>query len=135
MYDVVDIQGAVVTLMTILGHGVDVVFVPRIAALLKRFPQRLPAKILSPEETTDEHRPEDPQFIAVRWAVKEAAYKAVYPYHRPTWKDFSYRSLRENRKPELRFHPSSSRVGNIHVSVSHDGDYVFASVIVEVSTE
>ncbi|KAF7332179.1 Holo-[acyl-carrier-protein] synthase [Mycena kentingensis (nom. inval.)] len=121
--------------MPILGIGVDVVFVPRIAALLSRYPERLPARILSPLELQRASSLGDPQFIAVRWAVKEAAYKAIYPAHRPSWKDFTYRGLTNGHKPVLLYHPPSNtvQVGTIHVSVSHDGDYVFASVLVETA--
>ncbi|KAJ7068206.1 4'-phosphopantetheinyl transferase superfamily, partial [Mycena amicta] len=118
--------------MSILGIGVDVVFVPRIAELLRRYPNRLPSRILSLGEAGDHDRVRDPQFIAVRWAVKEAAYKAMYPHLRPSWKDFTYRGLTNEQKPVLEFHhPQSGGVGTMHVSVSHDGDYVFSSVIIE----
>lgn len=69
------------------------------------------------------------------WAVKEAVYKAVYPTIKPTWKEFSYRGLQDGLKPSLQYHPyvlqEVKKLGNIHVSVSHDGEYIFASVLVE----
>lgn len=71
-----------------------------------------------------------------RWAVKEAAYKAMYPAFMPTWKELSYRGLQPNgQKPTLLYEPLKSSVDTkgitIHASISHDGDYVFASVLVE----
>ncbi|KAJ7228727.1 4'-phosphopantetheinyl transferase superfamily [Mycena pura] len=120
--------------MSILGIGVDVVHVPRIVALLSRYPQRLPSRILSSSEAANSHLLTDPAFIAVRWAVKEAAYKALYPLHRPTWKELTYHGLTNGHKPVLLYHPrfiDHTDVGDIHVSVSHDGDYVFASVLAE----
>jgi phosphopantetheinyl transferase (holo-ACP synthase) len=76
--------------------------------------------------------------ITFRWGVKEAAYKALYPTVVTTWKEMTYRRLGEvtsGQKPTLTYHPFKSdrvgKVGRIHVSVSHDGDYVFASVLVE----
>ncbi|KAK7061665.1 4'-phosphopantetheinyl transferase [Favolaschia claudopus] len=125
--------------MSILGIGVDVVHVPRIVALLRRYPQKLPSRILSPYEASESHLLVDPQFIAVRWAVKEAAYKALYPYHKPTWKQLSYHGFQNGRKPALVYTPqapsdeNTKNWGPIHVSVSHDGDYVFASVLVEAA--
>lgn len=70
-----------------------------------------------------------------RWAVKEAAYKALYPAAKPTWKELTYRSLgsKPGPKPSLIYMPSSTKIGRIHVSVSHDGDYVLAQVLVEES--
>ncbi|KAF7352848.1 4'-phosphopantetheinyl transferase [Mycena venus] len=124
--------------MAILGIGVDVVHVPRIAALLKRYPCRLASRILSPHEASESHLLADPQFIAVRWAVKEAAYKALYPHHQPTWKDLTYHGLKNGRKPALIYsppHPEGKNLGDIHVSVSHDGEYVFASVLVQTAHE
>ncbi|KAJ7667957.1 4'-phosphopantetheinyl transferase superfamily [Mycena polygramma] len=121
--------------MSVLGIGVDVVHVPRIAALLLRYPRRLPSRILSPDEAaTEPHLLADPTFIAVRWAVKEAAYKALYPHHLPRWKDLSYYGLNNGRKPMLVYRPPpphDANIGDIHVSVSHDGAYVFASVLVQ----
>jgi holo-[acyl-carrier protein] synthase len=70
-----------------------------------------------------------------RWAVKEAAYKALYPAHVATWKELTYRSLHEGTRPSLVL--QSVRLQQqivdvkLHVSVSHDGDYVFASVVAE----
>ncbi|KAJ7781307.1 4'-phosphopantetheinyl transferase [Mycena metata] len=121
----------------VLGIGVDVVHIPRIVALLKRYPQRLASRILSPHEATESHLLADPTFIAVRWAVKEAAFKAIYPHRKPTWKEFTYHGLKNGRKPALVYHPlradDSLNIGKIHVSVSHDGDYVFASVLVQAA--
>jgi holo-[acyl-carrier protein] synthase len=69
-----------------------------------------------------------------RWAVKEAAYKALYPVVKPTWKELTYLRLRE-AKPTLEYCPMArderSRVAKMHASVSHDGAYVFASVLAE----
>lgn len=39
--------------MAILGIGVDLVHLPRIAAALSRHPSRFPARILSPGELSD----------------------------------------------------------------------------------
>ncbi|KAJ7904451.1 4'-phosphopantetheinyl transferase superfamily [Mycena olivaceomarginata] len=120
--------------MGVLGIGVDVVHVPRIAALLRRYPQRLPSRILSSHEASESHLLADPKFIAVRWAVKEAAYKALFPHHRPTWKELTYRGLKNGQKPTLIYNSrDGENVGDIHISVSHDGEYVFASVLVQTA--
>ena len=74
-----------------------------------------------------------------RWAVKEAVYKAVYPIVKPTWHDFTLRRPAGNPKPDLAYHPKDSqlslRLGRMHTSVSHDGDYTFATVIVELPAD
>ncbi|EGO01972.1 hypothetical protein SERLA73DRAFT_50034 [Serpula lacrymans var. lacrymans S7.3] len=135
--------------MPVHGIGVDVLHLTRISSLLKRqSPSKFALRILSTEEyatfstfpSSDDQR--RTRFLAVRWAVKEAAYKALYPV-RPTWKELTYRSLVDGVKPTLMYDPGASQSpnsggstkvwpGKLHVSVSHDGDYVFASVLAEV---
>ncbi|KAG6872798.1 hypothetical protein C0995_006527 [Termitomyces sp. Mi166 len=130
--------------MAILGIGVDVLHIPRIAVLFQRRGSRLPARILSQTEAFDfQSLPASDlsrqiRFLAVRWAVKEAAYKAMYPIVQPIWRELSYRGLGDGPvrpKPVLEYHPlvlfDKSKIGPIHVSVSHDGEYVFTSVTVE----
>lgn len=60
--------------------------------------------------------------------MKEAAYKALYP-RRPTWKDLTYSSFdkRSKSKPELVLHSAVDT--RLDVSVSHDGEYIVASVL------
>ncbi|KAI0771920.1 4'-phosphopantetheinyl transferase [Trametes elegans] len=128
--------------MGILGIGVDVVYLPRVAALIRRRTSaKLACRILSEHELpvwhaiplADEAR--RLRYLAVRWGVKEAAYKAIFPHARPTWKEFTLQSLSNDglRKPLLEYHPSRPNVSSwgFHISVSHDGDYVFATVLVE----
>ena len=66
--------------------------------------------------------------------MKEAAYKALYPKWKPTWKELSYFSADPltHRKPGLRFHSiaEKDKLG-LHVSVSHDGDNVVTMVLAE----
>lgn len=132
--------------MPILGIGVDILYLPRLISLLsRRGSEAFATKILSSQELRTfqllaEQHGEDKsgritQFLGVRWAVKEAAYKALYPI-RPTWKEVTYSSLNgaTGVKPTLVYHPVHDDVGptsKLHVSVSHDGDYVYAQVIVE----
>ncbi|KIK65333.1 hypothetical protein GYMLUDRAFT_113704, partial [Collybiopsis luxurians FD-317 M1] len=126
--------------MAILGIGADVAHIPRFAALLnRRNSHKLARRILSEPELVHWHKSrshdlpaKDAQFLAVRWALKEAAYKALYPIFRPTWKDLSYYplgALESSSKPTL-FYRSHEAL-TLHCSVSHDGDYVFATVLAE----
>ncbi|KAF8271767.1 4'-phosphopantetheinyl transferase superfamily [Lactarius quietus] len=125
--------------MTILGIGVDILHLPRLTRHL--CDNRLARRILSPAELREylalpkEYRERRIRFLGVRWAVKEAVYKAVYPIVEPTWHDFTLRRPAGSPKPNLVYHPKDSqlslRLGPLHTSVSHDGDYTFATVIVE----
>ena len=147
--------------MAILGIGVDVVHLPRILALLnRRCPDRFASRILSRTEYSQWQALQNSeaqnrvQFLAVRyqayhrykyflnliclfrrWSVKEASYKALYPVVKATWKEFTYEKI--SGKPTLRYDPilltNRHKVGRTHVSVSHDGDYVYSSVLIEGS--
>ncbi|KAI0254273.1 4'-phosphopantetheinyl transferase superfamily [Lactifluus subvellereus] len=129
--------------MTILGIGVDVLHLPRLTRHLAD--NRLAKRILSPVELREylslpkEDHGRRIRFLGVRWAVKEAVYKAVYPVVKPTWQDFTLQRLAGSPKPDLTYHPRDSllllRLGRIHTSASHDGDYAFATVIVEQSNQ
>ncbi|KAI9466737.1 4'-phosphopantetheinyl transferase [Lactarius psammicola] len=130
--------------MTILGIGVDVLHLPRLTRHL--CDNRLARRILSPAELRDyvalpkEDRERRVRFLGVsRWAVKEAVYKAVYPIVKPTWHDFTLQRPAGSPKPDLVYHPKdgqlSLRLGRMHTSVSHDGDYTFATVIVELPAD
>ncbi|KAL7282161.1 hypothetical protein ACG7TL_003630 [Trametes sanguinea] len=129
--------------MGILGIGVDILHMPRIARLMeRRSPAKFAQRILSGKELSFWHaiplaeEARRTRYLAVRWAIKEAAYKAVYPMARPTWKDFTFHSLSSDglRKPTLEYHINSQDTPwSFHASVSHDGDYIFATVLVETS--
>ncbi|KAH9007104.1 4'-phosphopantetheinyl transferase [Lactarius hatsudake] len=129
--------------MTILGIGVDVLHLPRLTRHL--CDNRLARRILSPAELRDylalpkKDRERRVRFLGVRWAVKEAVYKAVYPVVKPTWHDFTLQRPAGSPKPDLLYHPNdnqlSLRLGRMHASVSHDGDYTFATVIVELPVD
>ncbi|KAI0685600.1 4'-phosphopantetheinyl transferase [Cytidiella melzeri] len=129
--------------MGILGIGVDVVHLPRIADLVKRrTAQRLASRILSSTEMDDWGKVSKANssrhvlFLAVRWSLKEAAYKAMFPRVQPTWKELTYRKhdAHLRLKPSLLFSPfhgTQIDIGQIHCSVSHDGEYVYTTVLVE----
>lgn len=148
--------------MTILGIGVDLVHLPRIAdLLLRRDPNRFVRRILTQTEISQwkvlaNDAAKQIQFLAVRyvisvtyrltettitlfsicsWCVKEAAYKALYPVVKASWKELTYRGISEGNKPTLEYHPierkNAGKVGRVHVSVSHDGEYVYSSVLIE----
>ncbi|KAI6035307.1 4'-phosphopantetheinyl transferase [Pisolithus orientalis] len=125
--------------MPVHGIGIDILHVPRLVALIKRRGlSKLASRILSPVElgafraltcqpesggggtsVANERGLESiVRFLGVRWAVKEAAYKALYPL-RPTWKELTYTSF-DNATP-----------ARLHVSASHDGEYIVASVLAE----
>ena len=139
--------------MGIVGVGIDIVHLPRIVSLAtRRTPAKFASRILSPSEfreweilsppttststvTPKESNPigEDwVRFLAVRWAIKEAAYKALFPNHKLTWKQLSVsKEPSDGGKPRLRFEFGKFENVRFHVSVSHDGEYTVANVLAE----
>lgn len=154
----------------ILGVGIDLLHLPRLVGLVRRQggPSRLARRILSPLELAEFEAfsgsskaagPNDQgnasatllKYLAVRWTAKEAAYKALYPHLKLTWKDVSVVKTGESvsatdegnvlvddrgKKPALTFHrsvPGTKACENVkmHLSVSHDGDYVTSIVVAE----
>jgi holo-[acyl-carrier protein] synthase len=139
--------------MGIIGVGIDIVHAPRFASLIvRRTPTKLATRILSPSELREWETTSPPisvppstdrrdldaimaekwfRFLTVRWAIKEAAYKALSPRYKPTWKDLSVSKLPgDGGKPSLTF--ESFVDVKLHVSISHDGEYTVANVLAEV---
>lgn len=146
--------------MTIIGIGVDLLHVPRFYAFIRRRGlSRISRRILSvveldqyPLTSAPESSDLQCRYLAVRWvigiydvewsdlrecsyrwAVKEAAYKALYPTYKATWKDLSLLRLDHSPKPTLSLDiPTAGNVPvKLHVSVSHDGEYLVAQVLAE----
>ncbi|KAF8514511.1 4'-phosphopantetheinyl transferase [Gautieria morchelliformis] len=122
----------------IIGIGTDILFLPRIVSLVKRrSAERFATRILS-EEEHDQWRSlrnsaERLRYLAVRWAVKEAAYKALQPEVELKWKNMSFMkcSASTSRKPVLRVAQELTLGVKFHASVSHDGDHAIAMVVAE----
>ncbi|KAG8685713.1 hypothetical protein FRC08_012951 [Ceratobasidium sp. 394] len=119
----------------ILGIGVDICHIPRVARLVQK--PRFAARILSPTEAHCFANLDDDarraQFLAVRWAVKESAYKALYPHYRLQWKQVNFLPPSDHNKPILSFNDPAGAYDRLklHASVSHDGEYIFATVLAE----
>lgn len=66
----------------------------------------------------------------------------MYPVVKPTWKEFTFLRIHDdvaNLKPVLEYRPLKvdrgepvdNTVMKMHASVSHDGEYIFATVLAE----
>ena len=111
--------------MEIAGVGIDIVRTERLYRDLER-------KILSDHERTLMEKVKNPrlirEFLAARWAVKEAFVKALGTGFRGvTPKEVTLRHD-ENGRPILEY---PERLGDLipMVSISHDGEYTVAVVI------
>ncbi|KAI9308704.1 4'-phosphopantetheinyl transferase superfamily [Cunninghamella echinulata] len=127
----------------ILGIGVDIIHLPRIKTLIsKRGIEGFARRVLSPIEYQNffNQYPKDLQdpvqqqrqllYLGSRWCIKEATYKALYPTYRLEWKQVTVN--KHKGKPILHIENSKELgIKNSHVSLSHDGEYAIAQVVLE----
>lgn len=109
----------------IIGIGTDIVSIPRIAQAMQN-----PAfihRILTPSEQSRELTPE---YVAGRWAAKEAIKKAFPQVN--SWHQVQI--LNEPHQPPKAdiFHPAfQSEIHNIHISISHERDLAIAFAVID----
>jgi holo-[acyl-carrier protein] synthase len=123
----------------ILGTGIDIVEVARVAGSLERFGDRFLARILVPEEIAycRSHRNPGPH-IAARFAAKEAVSKAFGTGIGSAlgWQDIEIRR-RDSGEPYVRLHGKgldllAARGGRrLHVSLSHTATHAAAMAVLE----
>ena len=121
----------------IIGLGLDVTELPRIARMYEKYGDVFLKKLLTPNEQA--HVPSAPvPFLAGRFAAKEAAVKALGTGFAQGvgMHDVEILSLASGR-PELFLHgeaAAKARAMNVqktHVSISHERDMAGAVVILE----
>jgi holo-[acyl-carrier protein] synthase len=130
----------------IYGIGTDLCDVRRIAAALERRGERFALKVLGPQEASvwrargARVAARGLKYLATRFAAKEAFSKAVgLGMHLPmTWRACEVVNS-AGGKPEIRLHGElarwfAARGLRAHVSVSDEGDYAAAFVVVEKAT-
>jgi holo-[acyl-carrier protein] synthase len=123
----------------IVGTGIDIAEVPRIADSLARFGQRFLLRVFTEGEIrycdTKANRAER---YAARFAAKEAAMKALGTgwNNGVRWRDVEV--LRQpGSRPTIRFHGTAAQIAarlgtiNISLSLSHTPEHAIASVILE----
>ncbi|KAF9550892.1 hypothetical protein EC957_011439 [Mortierella hygrophila] len=127
--------------MGILGIGIDILHLPRLRQVLSRRPDRFLTRVLTKAELTDFEQLKTElhgdvahdravRFVGVRWALKEATYKAMTPRHKLTWQDVTV--YKDQGKPCLHISEKEKfGIGTAHCSVSHDGEYLVAQVLFE----
>lgn len=127
----------------IIGVGLDILYLPRLIALVKRRGVNgLARRILTQDEVDAFEATADVdgaqgamvRYLAVRWTAKEAAYKALHAHRETTWKDVEIvKREQTGTRPLLQWtdpSPADAAV-KLHLSVSHDGEYVASTVIAE----
>lgn len=123
----------------ILGVGIDIIEVARIAASLEKFGHRFGERILSREESTYclSHMNPAP-FVAARFAAKEAVSKAFGTGigRHLGWQDMEI-AHRESGEPYVILHGKgktlfeSRNAKNLLVSISHTNEYAAVVAILE----
>ena len=125
----------------IFGIGVDLVRISRIEAIMARWQNRFVRRVFTNHEIdTCRQRSSQASAFALRFAAKEAFSKALGLGMRKgvKWREievFNYRS----GKPGLRLYGTSADIchkkgiSNVYLSLSDEGDYVAAMVVLEKS--
>src|SRR5512135_3665042 len=123
----------------IVGTGIDVVEVPRVAAAIERFGQRFLERIYTQDEIRYcEAKANRMERYAARFAAKEAAMKALGTgwNHGVRWRDIEVRRQPGGR-PTLVFHGKAAEFAaklgakNVALSLSHTAEQAIAQVILE----
>lgn len=125
----------------IVGLGIDVASVERMAQSLERFGERFWERILTPLERAELAKRQDRAIaLAGRFAAKEAASKALGGPKDVWWQDVEVRKDASGA-PSLHFYrkalPYVERLGSPRalLSITHDAGVAAAVVILEVLSE
>ena len=125
--------------MAIIGIGLDIVPISRIAQILERYGERFTQRIFHPCEIDFSHRrKKDVEFLAGCFAAKEAALKALgdFPGRGIAWSEI-YITHESSGKPILHVEGNARELmeekgaRTAHVTITHDGDQAIAQVILE----
>jgi holo-[acyl-carrier protein] synthase len=123
--------------MKLLGHGIDLVSVSRIRAILENGGDHFERRVFSEGERAYCRARKDPMpHFAARFAAKEAYGKALGLGLGPSGEFAEIEVVNgENGRPSLRLGGKAAEIfrerggGEIHLSLSHEGDQAVASVI------
>jgi len=108
----------------IVGIGIDIVDVGRIRAAMRS--ARFLPRILRPEEV---HSNPSAEWVAGRWAAKEAIAKALGIHLR--WHDVSIVSGSDGKPSAVLHHSRNPIPIYIHLSISHEHQYAVAMAVAE----
>jgi holo-[acyl-carrier protein] synthase len=123
----------------IVGTGIDIAEVPRIAESIERFGERFLRRVFTDSEVRYcDSKANRVERYAARFAAKEAAMKALGTgwNHGVRWRDIEV-VRRPGGRPTVQFHGKAaefaSHLGarNVALSLSHTPEHAIASVILE----
>ena len=123
----------------IVGTGIDIAEVPRIAASIERFGRRFVERVFTPDEIRYcESKANKAERYAGRFAAKEAAMKALGTgwSRGVTWQDVEVQRVPGGR-PTMVFHGKAAEffrqlgAARAHLSITHTQESAMAQVILE----
>ena len=120
----------------VVGIGVDVVDVARLARALSRTPRLADRLFTDAERRRSDGAPRSPEGLAARFAAKEAVAKALGAPGGLGWTEAEV-VVDGRGRPSLRVHGAVARaaeqagVRRWHVSLSHDAGVAVAQVVAE----
>lgn len=123
----------------IVGTGIDIAEVPRIAESIERFGERFLRRVFTEEEIRYcDSKANRVERYAARFAAKEAAMKALGTgWNRGVrWRDIEV-SRQPGSRPTIKFHgvaaEFAAKLGakNVALSISHTPELAIANVILE----
>jgi holo-[acyl-carrier protein] synthase len=123
----------------IVGSGIDIAEVPRVAESIARFGERFLRRIFTEEEIRYcDSKANRIERYAARFAAKEAAMKALGTgWSRGIrWRDIEV-FRQPGSRPTIRFHGRASEIAaqlgaqNVSLSLTHTTEQALASVILE----
>ena len=122
----------------ILGIGVDIVDVRRIERIVVRWQDRFLRRVFTDNEIRYCNNKKNPaQRFATRFAAKEAFIKALFPKGAER---IDYREIEvgeKDRRPVINLFGAVKQqadkmaIQNVHIMLSHDGNYGIANVVLE----
>ncbi len=121
----------------VLGHGIDVVEIPRLAELLKRHGERFVQRVFTPvEREYCRGKKRELEHLAGRFAAKEAVLKVLGTgwAGKISWQDVEVTNA-PGGQPQVALTGESAAVAErmgirrILISISHTGDWAAASAI------
>src|SRR5213595_3998733 len=123
----------------IVGSGIDIAEVPRIAQAIARFGERFLRRVFTDGEIRYcDSKANRIERYAARFAAKEASMKALGTgwNHGVRWRDIEVHR-QPGKRPTIRFHGKAAefagrlRASNVALSISHTPEQAIASVILE----
>ncbi len=122
----------------IIGIGVDLVDVRRFESIIYRWQERFLKRVFTDEEIRYCNTKKHPaQRFATRFAAKEAFIKALFPKGQEGVRYKEIEIGQRDRRPTIalsgrvRELAEGMNIAQMHLMVSHDGNYGIANVVLE----